>query len=434
MSNEKKTIRINPELFKVAPNRTRKKRSSSSDEEGGDPHKLRVRAGRPRHNRTTKNQILKYIRQQQEQRYNKLLEQNGGRTRVDTQTPSNLSGGGSNNTKDFESDFQQSLDFLNQIAEKNKNSLNHKWNGGGQTTPSHNHTLKQYPSYDPGRTQSVLYNNSVLNPLLGGDISVEAPNDLSVSSMKLTAPSHPQYGCLKGGNLPTYRMWKRQTEKNYPSFTRTPLHSGGVPHYPQYPTPHTTITPPSHTITPANSFVTPPNSGGVNNTTVLMEPTQQNGGEVWDGGQKEEKERRQKILEKLKNPEWLKRGYETQSYMKKKEEIKHRQQAPQFKKRKQKKTLRRTYRVGKSKYYPRVSVLVSNRTLRKQITEKCQKLKQIPIEEVRKTLIKKGFIKVGSIAPADVLRKMYETVSTVCGDVHNHNSDNMIYNYFNGKE
>ena len=97
----------------------------------------------------------------------------------------------------------------------------------------------------------------------------------------------------------------------------------------------------------------------------------------------------------------------------------------------QKRTLRRTFRVGKSKYYPNVAVLVSNKTIRKQIATKSQLLKTTPMEEVKKTLIKKGVIKVGSAAPNDVLRKMYESVSLVCGDVYNHNPENLLFNYLN---
>ena len=97
--------------------------------------------------------------------------------------------------------------------------------------------------------------------------------------------------------------------------------------------------------------------------------------------------------------------------------------------RKQKKITRRTYRVGKSKKYPRVSVLISNKTIRRNITSKAYEIKQVPIEDVKKTLIKKGLIKAGCIAPVDVLRKMYETVSLMCGDVENHNPDYLLHNY-----
>ena len=93
--------------------------------------------------------------------------------------------------------------------------------------------------------------------------------------------------------------------------------------------------------------------------------------------------------------------------------------------------MRRTFRLGKSKHYPNVSVLVSNKTIRNQTTTRAQLLKQVPLEEIKKTLMKKGLIKVGSTAPADVLRKMYESVLLMCGDLQNHNPDNLLYNYFN---
>jgi len=98
---------------------------------------------------------------------------------------------------------------------------------------------------------------------------------------------------------------------------------------------------------------------------------------------------------------------------------------------KRKKTIRRTYRVGKSKTIPKIGVLVSNKTIRNTISTKKQHLKQIPMEQIRKTLITKGFIKVGSIAPNDVLRQMYESMSLICGEVQNHNPDNLVYNFFN---
>ena len=101
---------------------------------------------------------------------------------------------------------------------------------------------------------------------------------------------------------------------------------------------------------------------------------------------------------------------------------------------KQKKTLKRTYNVGKSKMYPKISVLVSNKTIRNNITTKSQLLKQVSIQEVKKYLIKKGFIRVGSIAPNDVLRKMYETSILMCGEIQNHNPDNLLYNYLHNSE
>ena len=101
---------------------------------------------------------------------------------------------------------------------------------------------------------------------------------------------------------------------------------------------------------------------------------------------------------------------------------------------KQRRTVRRTYKVGKSKIAPRVAVLVSNRTIRNRVSTESQLLKQTPIEDVRRYLVKKGFIKVGSSCPNEVLRKMHETAKTMCGEMENHNPDNLLYNFFNNVE
>ena len=95
--------------------------------------------------------------------------------------------------------------------------------------------------------------------------------------------------------------------------------------------------------------------------------------------------------------------------------------------------MRRTYRTGKDQFRPRVSVLLPNKMIRRNVTTKSYLLKQTPIEEIRKTLLKQGFIKVGSSAPNDVLRKMYESAQMIGGEINNHNPDNLLYNFFNDK-
>jgi hypothetical protein len=101
---------------------------------------------------------------------------------------------------------------------------------------------------------------------------------------------------------------------------------------------------------------------------------------------------------------------------------------------KQKRTIRRTYRIGKSKVHPRVSILVGNKTIRNNTNLKKTELKEKPITEVKRFLRKAGFIKIGTTTPNDVLRQMYENVNMICGEVQNHNSENLLYNYFNDTE
>tara|TARA_B100000900_G_scaffold96767_1_gene79883 strand:+ start:8666 stop:9664 length:999 start_codon:yes stop_codon:yes gene_type:complete len=104
------------------------------------------------------------------------------------------------------------------------------------------------------------------------------------------------------------------------------------------------------------------------------------------------------------------------------------------KKQYRKKTIKRTFKIGKSKVKPSVSVLVSNKTVRNRILEKKQLINQVPINEIRTYLIKHGFLKIGSITPNDVLRKMYETALTICGEIQNHNPETLMYNFMNDKD
>ena len=56
----------------------------------------------------------------------------------------------------------------------------------------------------------------------------------------------------------------------------------------------------------------------------------------------------------------------------------------------------------------------------------------------RTNLFKLNMSKPESITQADVdevnavLRKMYESAVMICGEVQNHNPDNLLYNYLNG--
>ena len=107
---------------------------------------------------------------------------------------------------------------------------------------------------------------------------------------------------------------------------------------------------------------------------------------------------------------------------------------PQIVQRKIKKMLRRTFHLGKDKFRPRVGVLLPNKTMRNNVTTKSFMIKQKPISEIRKILLNQGFIKVGSTAPTDVLRKIYESIALIDGDVKNHNPDNLLYNFFKGND
>ena len=334
MAELKKTIQINPDFLKFTNGgKTRKKRPES-------PKPIKMKQEKTENNKTTKRKILKYIRQQQEDNYKQLMKQSN------TESPKSA-------TVDTpKSDFEQSLEFLSNIAKqtelepKIRNPLNA--------------TLKSRPPLtQPNSVLLSLDENVAIEPPQNVFDAIVSPTFQNDPILNLTKP---QYGCLKGGSLPTYRAWKNQTQRVAPAM----------------------------------------NTATINKPAITQE---QNRAEMRAFFQKR-KEEKQKV----------------EKYRKAKQLSNH----P-----KQKRTLRRTFRVGKSKVHPRVSVLVSNRTIRNQIQSKCQALKEIPIEEVRKYLIKAGLIRVGSSSPNDVLRKMYESAMLMCGEIQNHNTENLLYNYLN---
>lgn len=115
------------------------------------------------------------------------------------------------------------------------------------------------------------------------------------------------------------------------------------------------------------------------------------------------------------------------------EKLNLRQQPPK-RRQKQRRIVKRTFKIGKSRALPKVSVLISNRTIRNKVSTEGQLLKQKPIEEIKRYLIKRGLIRVGTTAPNDVIRKMYECSVMMCGEVQNHNPDNLLYNFLNNDE
>jgi hypothetical protein len=368
--SDKKTLTINPDLFSFSNNTTRKKRSTANS----SGIKIKTSAAKTKDDTLKKRSILKMIRQHQEDRYKKLFEDNSTSKNAKTTPVDNQ----------FNKEFQEAKAFLENLTEKKTVEQNLK-----------NHTLKNYPNNNP---TSLLFSPSVdsLAPMQLNDII--STNVNNVPSMKINTLQTPKYGCLKNGELPTYRNYLNQTRKNI----QQPIITIGG------------------NINSSNTNKNTTQSININTpTTNPFDHSllfNQNGGN-----------NSQHVENKINDA--IDRVKQMNQAAIKLQELK-KQMRP--KKMKQKKTKRRTYKIGKSKILPKVSVLVSNKTIRNNISTKKQLLKQVPIQEVKSYLMKRGFIKVGSTAPSDVLRKMYESAVMICGEVQNHNPDNLLYNYLNG--
>ena len=373
-----KIININPSLFNFAgKGGTRKKQPANPNIQ------IKVKEFKDKeNNKTTKRALLKYIRSQQEKNIEKNMQFDKAATPAIIQ-PAEID--------NFNTNFDESLKFLTKIAEQNI------------PVPipqtQYNRTMKNNQAHN---LEPIIYNQLPEN--LEPNVYNQPHNleqysqiDSTASPITINAPKIQfpisQYGCLKGGALPTYRKWMTQTQKNVQPIVQQPRQSM-IQHYAQPPV-HSTVQSIGHpSVHPSvHSTVQPP----ISNRELELNRNIQKMSEI-----------KQLNAKYNKHPSIL-------HYPK------------------QKRTVLRTYTVGKSKVFPKISVLVSNKTIRNNITTKSHLLKQVTITDVKKYLIKHGFIRVGTVAPNDVLRKMYESAILICGNINNHNPDNLLYNYMNDK-
>ena len=381
--SERKTISINPELFSLSGgNTTRKKRPAKENKD------LKIKTAtskQPHSTKTLRNRLLHYIRKNQEENFKKL---HGAKPEIvvpDKKYTTNIV------TDKFNNDFEESLKYMTEIADQVTHKVDNEY--------MINQTLRNYKSLNP---ESVLAGGDFSKSVHGLSSGIDlfpvhtdfSPID-TMDSVKLSPAKQPQWGCMKGGSLPTYRVWSNQTQR-----LREPLQS--------------------HSDSMFKPSITPSHSPLINLNNMSMSSI------ASIGGQPLAPKVESTVIDSAFDAPRLSQLKQTMERIKTSNEATEKNK---IKYGKRKKTIRRTYKLGKSHVTPKVSVLVSNKTVRKNISAKTEKLKRIPIEEIRSVLIKKGFIKVGSLATNDVLRKMYESMLLVCGEVENHNPENMLYNY-----
>ena len=333
----KKTIQINPELFTT--NKTRKKKEKQ------------IKSKPLIKTNSLKKALLKRIKhhaksreKQHEQQQNTLSKE-----------------------EEFSNDFHSHLDYLNNVQKKNK-------------------TLKK---------QKALTNNHNIDANVFLPPELDNLNDVSsqISTMaRSSSPLEtPPYGCLKNGTKPTWREWKKNTQKNY-SFHTPEIDTSIDDNF-------------NHEL--QSSF-------SLNKVDKVDNIDKQLDTSDLVSNRSERETKLENLRNKIKNDEVKEK--------KKKNKIK--QTISTLKKR----TIKIENRYGKNKN--KVSVLVKNSATRKNIQKEHNKLKQHTINDVKQYLKKHYLLKVGSNAPNDVLRKMYETVH-LCGDIKNINKNNLVHNYLN---
>jgi hypothetical protein len=351
-----KTISIDPDMFKISSKmnqrNTKKERPTTE-----------IKFKQPKNKTIKYKKLLQFIRQKQETNYNKLLNEKSQKNELDNITTEFLPPKG---------EFEESLNFLNEIRENNVKQANNQISTLQTSLPINNEYSQKKPlaNLSLNRPQYTIKNhlypsNENVNIAFPSSIppQIDSTNAFQVNP---TTPifkiaPQPSYGILKGGNLPTYRQYLKTLSKEQSTLPDLKLDD-------------------------------------LNENKAQYHANMVN---------KENQERLQRDKSSI-NQMHSKLHYT-----------------------KRKKTIRRTFYIGRSKYYSKIGVIINNKTIRNECSTKTHMLKQTPIGEVKKFLIKKGLIKIGSVAPNDVLRKMYESANMICGDIQNHNTEILLHNYIN---
>jgi hypothetical protein len=409
----KKTIQINPELFKIPGGKTRKNREKKE---------LIVNPNvKPNMIKST---LMKRIREHKNKEINGDKINKPKQSQFSHLTNTNESSKTNNNYSD---EFYGALDYLSDLTKKQKANDAKQRSLNTKTLKNHNMSM----------TMTPITNISLeLPPELQEPKIVPESNDVFNVNYKIN--DDVPYGCLKNGKKKTYREWKQLSQPDIPDMIRPP-------------------TPPKKNIGATTSL---------QNQNYLIESTNTN---IQKNLSREER------LEEIKNK--LKKMQDKESQIKQEsldnfkklekkistplmesplEELKLDNYSSRFSsefnddpsdiediikecennnekektknKKKIKKTIRKKITLGKSEKLRKVSVLINNNQTRKNILNTQKELKKTSINDVKKYLRQHGMIKVGSTCPNDILRKTFES-ALLTGEVTNTNKEILLHNF-----
>jgi hypothetical protein len=425
MSNTKKTIQINPELFRLpggAKTRKNREKKELAITPMISPNNL-------------KNKLLKRIKD------HKMKETNIKSSPKSSKNNSRSSVSSDTVVNSYSDEFYSAMNYLSDLSKKQKKET--------QRENINNRTVKSYSTPTRSSLSHSLIPSTTMTTMT--NISLELPPELqepltnyfvpdSTPSLSLnTNTKDVPYGCLKNGSKPTYRDWIK-TRKNYefPELNARP---------PTPPKRNTFLEGATTQIAPLSSVLTP---------TVIKTPTSLSREQRLDQiKQKLKKIQEQeiksnpeasKLSDNLKILEAISPNVEIEKLPEIDEmpemptidntldvsqvikEIKEKEES--VPKKYLKRTIKRKFTLGKSDKLRKVAVLLKDKQTRKNVIDVQQELKKTSMKDVRKYLRQHGIIKIGSVAPNEILRKTFET-AMLAGEITNTNKDTLLHNFLN---
>lgn len=382
MSN--KTITINPALFSIGRSKSKKNKEK----------KTKTKTTPLISPNVLKNKLLKRIKEHK----NRETENNvNNQKKIPTQKEETNRNSEVEKLKlsTFSDEFSDSINYLQTLSKQKK--INDE---------KANYERQKIKKKEQLERQTVKNYKSMNQPNIENNINLELPDELisnplipvnntppTGTPIHLSTDSVP-YGIMKGGTKPTYRDWQK-TQRNYD------------------------VSNPSSTLTIQDNVLTKEKNEREKRLTNLREKLKQ----------KQEEDAKSEILIQ---PVKIEQNVETKLPEPNKENIVsphpvNRNDIIGIKKITTK-TIKKKYTLGKNKNKKYVSILIKDRGTRKLILNAQKDLKNKSINQVKEYLREHNFIKIGSNAPNDVLRKLYES-AMLAGEITNSSSEILLHNF-----
>ena len=391
MSN--KTISINPSLFSVLGSKSKTKKNREKT------HKRNiVPLISPN---VIKNKLLKRIKEHKQKETQNLVN-----NKKNLEPKENVSVTNINSNKEIENfndEFNDSLNYLQSLS-KRKNIENEKRKV---------EETKQKRREELDRMTVRNYNSmnqSIPQPIINIDLPeelIQPVTPVSSESFKINVKNDVPYGILKGGTKPSYREWTKTQRNNI-------------------------VTNQNSSLVIDNLNISKERSDRENRLNLLKEKIKN----------KNEGVQRDPLTSEnlIKKPVAELNDIELEDKINLEPEINLEPASLQettneltggkliATKHITKKTIKRKYTLGRSKMKRTVSVLIKDRGTRKKVLHAQKDLKRKNINDIKTYLREHNLIKIGSNAPNDVLRKLYES-AMLSGEITNSNPSTLLHNF-----
>ena len=371
MSN--KTISINTSYFNMSGSKTKKnkeKKEKSNLKPLINPNAL-------------KNKFLKRIKEHKQRETQNISNDNSKEKEV----------------QQFSDEFSDSINYLQTLSKQKKvndEKTNYEKQKQHRKEVINRKTIKNYQQMNNQMLPTQLLPNQMLP-----EVNIDLPEELRLEinptmNNQMVLNKHVKdnvpYGILKGGLKPTYRDWSKTQRNNI-------------------------VVNPNHALTIQ--------SDKINKEKIERELRLQN---LRDKLKNKKQEAQLKIQQPIIQQPIIQESSIQESSIQQPIIQQPLNEKIIATKKITKRTVKKKYTLGKSKIKKAVGVLIKDRRTRKHVITAQRDLKKKPINEIKLYLRDHNLIKVGSNAPNDVIRKLYES-AMLSGEITNSNSENLLHNF-----